>query len=100
MVEVPCDNTVELPLSILTALDGRPSHVDRGVSIKPLLAKHSEEGGEDGRGEASVQHYLYLDDRAGRARPLWEWRYIVTESGAVYVVNEDTKKGVGLVVGV
>jgi len=31
---------------------------------------------------------------------LWEWRYVVTESGTVYVINEEAKKGIRLVVGV
>jgi len=84
---MPSDNAVELPLSILAALDGRPSHVDGSVSVQPLLAEHGEEGGEDGRGEAGVQHRLHQDDRLERARPLLERRNVAIESGVVYVVN-------------
>jgi len=36
----------------------------------------------------------------GRARPLLERRNVAIESGVVYVVNEDSKEGVRLVVGV
>jgi len=100
VVEIPCDDAVEFLLSILTALDGRPSHVDRGVSVQPLLAKHGEEGGEDRRGEAGVQHRLDLDDPVRRARPLWERGDISTESGVVYLVNQDAEEVVRLVVGV
>jgi len=36
----------------------------------------------------------------GRARPLLERRNIAVEGGAVYVVNEDAKEVIRLVVGV
>jgi len=43
---------------------------------------------------------LDLDNRAGRTRPLGEHRNVAIESGVVYVINEDAKKGIRLVVGV
>ena len=100
MVKIPSDDAVEFPLSILIALDGRASHVDRGISVQPLLPEHSEEGGEDGSGEAGVQHCLHLYNHDGRTGPLWERRDVATKGGAVYFVDQDAKKGVRLVVGV
>jgi len=102
MAEVPSDNAVEFPLSILIAFDGRPSHVDRGVSVQPLLPEHRGGGGgrEDGCGEVGVQHRLHLYDHVGRAGPLWERRDVATEGSAVHLVDQDAKKGVRLVVGV
>jgi hypothetical protein len=46
-VKVPGNDAIELPLSILAPPDGRPSHVDRGVSVQPLFPKHRKEGGEE-----------------------------------------------------
>ena len=47
MVKIPADDTVELPLPIFAALDGGPPHVDRRVSVQPLLAEHREESREE-----------------------------------------------------
>jgi len=47
MVEIPGDDAIELPLPVLAPFDGGTPHVNQGVSVQPLLAEHSEEGGEE-----------------------------------------------------
>lgn len=41
-----------------------------------------------------------MDHRAGRSSPLWEGGNVVSESGIVELVNENTKEGGGLNTGV
>jgi len=97
MVKIPGEDAVELPLSILASFDGRPSHVDRGVSVQPLLAEHREEGGEERGGEACVQNGLDLDSRGIRTGPLWD-RGGVAEHRIIQLINNDTEEGDGLLV--
>jgi len=92
VVEAPGDDAVELPLSVLAPLDGRSSHVDRGVSVQPLLAEHREEGGEERSGETRVEDGLNLDDRARGTGPLWDCGDVTTEGSVVDLVDEDTKE--------
>ena len=47
VIEVPSDDATQFPLAILATFHGSPSHVGQCVSIQPLLAEHSEEGGKD-----------------------------------------------------
>ena len=92
MLEIPGDDAVEFPLPILAALDGGPVHVGRHVSVQPLLAEHRKECGEERDGEGGVQQCLSLNDRARRARPLWNLRGFVTKSGVVDLVDEDAEE--------
>ena len=99
MVEVPGNDPVQLPLPILAALDGRPSHVNRCVFIQPLLPEHRQEGGKEGGGETCEEDSLDLDNSVGRARPLWKGRRrVVSERCAISFVDEDTEEGRSLVV--
>ena len=100
MVEVPGDDAVELPLSILAPFDGGPSHVCRRVSVQPLFPEHREERSEERSGEAGIQHRLNVDDSAWRAGPLWDCRNVVAENSVVHLVDEDTEESGGLFVGV
>ena len=93
MVEVPRDDPVEFPLSILAAFDGGSSHVSRRISVQPLLAKHREEGGEKCSGETGVEQGLDLDYCVRRACPLLrEGGNIFSESGVVGLVDKNTKE--------
>ena len=96
MVEVPCDDPVELALTILAALNCSPSHIRRRVSVQPLFAKHREEGGEKCGGETRVKDGLGLDDRVRRACPLWESGGVVSEGGIVDLVDENTEESSSL----
>ena len=97
MVEVPRDDPIQFPLSILATFDGGSSHISRRISVQPLLAKHRQEGREKGSSETRVQDGLDLDDRGRRTRPLWEGGSVVSEGGIVDLVDEDTEEGGGLV---
>ena len=96
MVEIPRNDTVQLPLPILAALDGRPPHVDRSVPVQPLLAEHCEESGEERSGKTGVQDVLNLDRRSRRADPLWQSGDVATKGGIVDLVDEDTEESGGL----
>ena len=98
MVEIPPDDTVQFPLPMLAALDGRPSHVDRRVSVQPLLAEHCKEGRKKGSSETCEEDCLNLDSRAWGTSPLWDRRNVAAEGGVVNLVDEDTEEGRGLVV--
>jgi len=98
VVEIPRHDPVQLSLTILAAFDGRPSHVDRSVSVQPLLPEHCEESGEERGGKAGVQDALNLDRRSWRAGPLWQSGDIATEGGIVDLVDQDTKEGGGFFV--
>ena len=87
-------------LSALAALDGGLSHVGRSVSAQPLFAEHSQEGGEERDGETGEEDGLNLDYCTERSGPLWENGNLVSKSGVVDLVNEDTEKRGGLVVGI
>ena len=41
-----------------------------------------------------------MNNRPGRAGPLREGRNVISERGMVYIVNEDSEEGMGLVVGI
>ena len=62
MIEIPSNNPIQLPLPILAAFDCGPSHVDRGISVQPLLAERREKSGEERGGETCVEESLYLDE--------------------------------------
>jgi len=98
MVEIPADDPVELPLSILAALDGGPSHVDRRVSVQPLLAEHRKESGEERSGETREEDCLNLDNHVWGTSPLWEGRNVVAKGGVVDLVDQDMEEGGGLVI--
>jgi len=100
MVKIPGDDPIELLLPILTAFNGIPSHVRRHVSVQPLLSQHCEESREQRSGEAGVQDRLDVNDHAWRAGPSGDGGNVVTESGVVDLVDEDTEQGRGLFVGV
>ena len=97
---MPRGNAVQLSLSVLAAFDGRSSHVGRGVTIQPLLAKHREEGGEQGDDETGEENCLDINHRAWRTRPLRERGGVVSEGGVVDLVDEDFEEGGGPVTGV
>ena len=98
--EVPRDNAIVLSLSVLSALDGRPSHAGQVISVQPLFAEHRQEGRKEGDGETGEQDDLNMNNRAGRTNPLWEGGNVVSESGVVDLVNENTEQSGRLVVGV
>jgi hypothetical protein len=98
VVEVPGDDPVQFPLSVLTAFDGRPSHVSRHVSIQPLLAEHRKEGGEQRSSETREEDRLDVDYCAGGAGPLWECRNIVSEGGVIDLVKKNAEESSGDVV--
>ena len=100
MVEVPRDDPIQFPLSILAAFDGRSSHISRRISVQPLLAKHREEGGEKCGSETGVEHGLDLDYRVGRACPLREGGSVVSEGGVVNLVDQDAEKSNSLLTSV
>jgi hypothetical protein len=61
-----------------------------------LLAKHCEEGGKEGSGETREEDGLDVDDRAGRACPLWEGGDVISEGGVIDLIDKDTEEGGGL----
>ena len=87
MVEVPRDDPIQFPLSILAAFDGSPPHVGRRISVQPLFAEHCKEGREKGSGETGVEDGLDLDYRVRRACPLREGGSVVSECGVVDLVD-------------
>jgi len=94
MVKIPRNDAVEFALSILAAFDGRPSHVDRYVSVQPLLAEHREEGGEERSGETREEDRLNLYDRVcGTGPRRWDCGNVIAERGVVDLVDEDTEEG-------
>ena len=95
---MPGDHAIEFPLTILAALDGRPTHVGRHISVQPLLAEHREECREERSRETGVQHGLNLDDRAWRTGPLWNCGGIIAESGVIYLMDEDAEESGSLFV--
>ena len=96
-IEVPSDDAVKLSLSVLTAFDGRPSHVCRRVSVQPLFAKHRQKGGEHRGSETGEEDRLDMNHGGGWAGPLWEGWNVVSERCIVDLVNEDAEEGGGLV---
>ena len=92
MVKIPRHDTIEFALSVLAALDGRPTNVDRRVSVQPLLAEHRQEGGEQRSGETREEDYLNLYDRVCGTSPLWGGGNIIAEGGVVDLVNQDTEE--------
>ena len=97
MVKVPSDDAVKLSLSVVTAFFRRPSHVCRLIAIQPLLAKHRQEGGEEGNGETCKENRLDMNYRGGRPGPSREGGNITSKGGAVDLVNKDAEEGGGLV---
>ena len=99
MVEVPADDPIEFPLPVLTALDGGTSHVDRCVSIQPLLTKHRKESGEQRSSETGEQDCLDLDNRVWWTSPrLWEGGSVVAVGGIVHLIDEEAEESGGLFV--
>ena len=54
IVKTPGGGAIQLPLAILAAFYGSPSHASRCVSVQPLFAEHCEEGRKKRSGEAGV----------------------------------------------
>ena len=75
-----------------------PSNVSRRVPVQPLFPEHCKEGGEERGGETHEEDHLDLDNRVGRARPLWYRGRVISEGGVVDFVYKDAKKGSSLVV--
>ena len=96
MVEVPCHDPVQFPLSVLAPFNSGPTHVRRCVSIQPLFAEDRKEGGEERSSEARVQDGLDLYYCVGRAGPLWESGGVVSERGVIDLVDENAEEGSGL----
>ena len=63
-----------------------------------MFAEHRKECREERCGEAGKEDCLDLDDRVGRASPLWEGRRIIPERGVVDLVDEDPEEGGGLII--
>ena len=93
MVEVPGNDAVQLPLSVLAAFNDRPPHIDGGVSVQPLFSEHCEEGGEERSGEACVKDGLYLDDCVWGTEPLRDRRNVAAKCHVVDLVDEDAEEG-------
>ena len=96
MVEVPRDDPIQLPLSVLAPFNGGPTHICPRVLIQPLLAEHREEGREKRGSEARVEDGLDLDHSAGRAGPLREGGRVISECSIVDLVDENTGQGSSL----
>ena len=65
-----------------------------------MLAKHREEGGEQGDDETGEEDCLDIDQRARRTRPLRKRGNVTSEGGVVDLVDQDSEEGSGLVAGV
>ena len=100
MFEVPRDNAIEILLSVLSALNGRSLLAGQIVTAQPLFAEHRQEGRKEGDGETGEEDGLNMNNRAGRTSPLWEGGNVVSESGVVNLVNENTEQSGRLVVGI
>jgi len=98
VVEIPCNDAVELALPVLAAFYGGPAQVSRCVSVQPLFAEHREERGEEGKRKTCEEDGLDFDYPAGRASPSWQGRGVVSEGGAVEIVDEDTEESCGYIV--
>ena len=97
MVEIPANDAVELPLPIPAAFNGGTSHVDRCISVQPLLSHHCQESGEERSGKTGKEDRLDLDNHVWRSSPrLWDGGHVITESCVVHLVDEDTEEGGGL----
>ena len=94
MVKIAHDHPVQFSLSVVAAFDGRPSLVGGLVLVQPLLPSIARKA-EDG--ETGEEDGLNLDDRVGRAAPLWESRNIVSERGVIDLVNKNAKESCGVV---
>ena len=70
MLKMPPNDSVQLQLSILAALDDCPSRVDRSILDQPQLPEHREEGGEERSGKAGIQQTLDLRHNPRRVGPL------------------------------
>ena len=65
-----------------------------------MFAEHRQEGGKERDGESSEEDRLNLNHRTGWAGPLWEGGNVVSEGGVVRLVDENTKEGGSLVIGI
>ena len=99
MVKIPAVDPVEFLLPILAALNGGTTHVNRCISIQPLLAEHRKESGEQRSSEAGEEDCLDLDNHAWGTSPrLWDGGNVVAEGSVVHLVNEDTEESGGIFV--
>ena len=71
-VKAPGDHAVHLTLSVSTTINDGPTHIHPGISIEPLLAQHSDEGGKERGGKTRVKDGLDVDDSGIRAGPFRE----------------------------
>jgi len=66
---MPGDNSVHFALSRPTAIDNKSTHLNLGITIKPLIAQHGDKRGEEGSSQTAVKDGLDADDNGIRARP-------------------------------
>jgi hypothetical protein len=65
-----------------------------------LLAKHREEGREEGNGKAREENRLDMNHRWGRPSPSREGGDIVSEGSVVDLVNKNAEESSSFVTGV
>jgi hypothetical protein len=68
-VEMPGGDSIDLALSIPTAINKGSMHVDLGVAVDPLLAEHGDEGREEGSGQTREEDGLDADEVGIGASP-------------------------------
>lgn len=61
-IEMPCCHSVDLPLSVPTAMNERPVHVGLRVSVEPLLAQHGNKCSEERDGQTGKKDGLNADE--------------------------------------
>jgi len=66
---MPGDHPVHFALSMPTAIDNGPAHLNLSITIEPLLAQHGDKRGEEGSSQTAVKDGLDADDNGIGARP-------------------------------
>jgi len=98
MVEVPCNNAIKLVLLVLAPFNGSPSHIGGSISVDPLLAKHHEEGREEGGCKTCKEYGLDMNNGVRRTSPLREGGRVVAKGGVIDLVDKNAEESSSLVV--
>ena len=69
-VEMPCDHSVHLALSMSTAINSWFARLRLDITVEPLFAQYGDERGEEGKGQTGVEDGLDVDDSGIGATPL------------------------------